>query len=143
MALFDTRREPTEMDRVMENLRQAEGELQQKIYQLGQMYYEDNKNTIDTESKYYALVDLITKIDENRKGFFRNKLRLEGQMLCENCNAVIPYGSMFCNHCGKKASEKEEGAAPAAPVASNRCANCGEELEAGSMFCGACGTKVQ
>ena len=28
--------------------------------------------------------------------------------MCANCGAVIPYGSIFCNICGKKASEKQK-----------------------------------
>lgn len=134
---------PTEMDRVMENIAQVEGELQQRIFQLGQMYYEDNKNSSEIEEKYFAMVDLINKLELNRKGFYKNKLRLEGQMMCENCGAVIPYGSMYCNICGKKADEKQEDANAAANPNEARCKQCGAILDADSLFCASCGTKVE
>lgn len=142
-------KEPTEMERVMENITRVETEIQQKIFQLGQMYYEDNKDGGNTESKYFAIVDLINKLDLNRKGFYKNKLRLEGQMMCENCGSVIPYGSMYCNVCGKKADEKQENVNPSANVAADantealKCKQCGAVLEPDSLFCVSCGAKVE
>lgn len=112
MKLFG-QKEPTEMERVMENIAQVEGEIQQKIFQLGQMYYTDHRANSYGDEKYFPMIDLINKLDQNRNGFYKNKLRLEGQMMCVNCGAVIPYGSMFCNVCGKKADEKQDGGSAA------------------------------
>lgn len=136
-------KEPTEMDRVMENIAQVESEIQQKIFQLGQMYYEENKNNCEMEEKYFAIVDLINKLDFNRKGFYKNKLRLEGQMMCENCGSVIPYGSMYCSICGQKADEKQENAGTVVNVEAVKCKQCGMVLEEGSRFCVSCGAKVE
>lgn len=139
-------KEATEMDRVMENIAQSEAEIQQRIFQLGQLYYEDNKGKEkgDIEEKYFTLIDLINKLDLNRKGFFKNKLRLEGQMLCENCGSVISYGSVYCNVCGKKADEKQEDEAAASMEDSGkRCGTCGAKLEEDSLFCTSCGAKVE
>lgn len=142
---FKTTKEPTEMERVMENIAQVEGEIQQRIFQLGQLYYEDHRNGSDAEEKYYTLIDLINKLDLNRVGFYKNKLRLEGQMMCENCGSVIPYGSMYCNICGKKADEKQEtaGEDSAAAQSTLKCKACGAQLEEGSLFCVSCGAKVE
>ena len=43
MDFLNTKKEPTEMERVTENIAQVEGEIQQKVYQLGQLYYEEHK----------------------------------------------------------------------------------------------------
>lgn len=142
MKWFGGEKEITEMDRVMGNIAQVESELQQKIFQLGQLYYEKNKDKIDPQSEYFALMDIINKLEQNRKGFYKNKLRLEGSMMCENCGAVIPYGSMYCNICGKRADEKQEGGAEPA-TSEKRCRNCGEVLSEDSLFCTVCGTKVE
>lgn len=146
MALFNQKKEPTEMERAIESLNAAEKNLQDKIYQLGQMYYMDNKDNKDIDPKYLAMVDLITKFDENRKGFYQNKLRLEGQMMCANCGAIIPYGSVYCSSCGKNATVKEEGSVPispmSAPVEGKVCPKCGAAVEEGSLFCTTCGTKI-
>lgn len=142
MKILNTKKAPTEMDRVMENIAQVENELQQRIFQLGQMYYEDNKNSNSLEEKYFAQVDLINKLSMNRKGFYKNKLRLEGQMLCEKCGAIIPYGSMFCNICGGKLDEKQESVIPVANSNEKKCKKCGATLDEDSLFCTVCGTKV-
>lgn len=137
-----TAKEPTEMERVMENIARVEEEIQQRIYQIGQMYYDENKENSQIEEKYHAMVDLINKLDMNRKGFYKQKLRLEGQMMCENCGSIIPYGSMYCNNCGQRADEKQEGASAPVNPSAVLCPSCGKELEAGSLFCVYCGTKI-
>ena len=167
MKLFRTK-EPTEMDRVMQNIQQAEGEIQQKIFQLGQAYYNDHRANDYGDEKYALLIDQINKLDQNRKGFYKNKLRLEGQMMCENCSALIPYGSTFCSVCGKRADIRQdaeptggfgvvagdalnggtaagmEAAAESHPGAGARtCMDCGAVLEPDSMFCTSCGKKVE
>ena len=143
MKFLNNTKAPTEMDRVMENIAQVESELQQKIFQLGQIYYEDNKNNNDMEEKYFAQVDLINKLSMNRKSFYQNKLRLEGQMMCENCGSVIPYGSMFCNVCGGKVDEKQENATAMATSNELKCKKCGAVLDDDSVFCASCGSKVE
>lgn len=143
MKFLNNTKTPTEMDRVMENIAQVEGELQQKIFQLGQMYYDENKNNSDIEEKYFVLVDLINKLSMNRKSFYQNKLRLEGQMMCENCGSVIPYGSMFCNVCGGKVDEKQGNISVPVNSSEPRCKKCGAILDGDSVFCASCGTKVE
>ena len=51
MDFLNTKKEPTEMERVTENIAQVEGEIQQKVYQLGQLYYEEHK----TQSPSWSL----------------------------------------------------------------------------------------
>ncbi len=105
MKFFNGTKEPTEMDRVMENIAQTENEIRGRIYQLGEMYYQANKakDRGEVDEQYYAVIDLVNKLEQNRVGYYKNKLRLEGQMMCEHCGATIPYGSMFCNVCGQRA----------------------------------------
>ena len=144
----NSKKEPTEMDHIMASIAQVESEMQQRFFQLGQMYYEEHKNSNSPEEKYHDLVELINKLDQNRQGFYKYKLRLQGQMLCESCGAVIPYGSLFCNFCGTKTDEGQPdtgmGAANAQPIAAEpaRCPQCGEALEPDSVFCASCGTRV-
>ena len=70
--------EPTELERTEQNIAQVEGEIQQRVYQLGQLFYEENKANENVDSKYYSLVDTIAKLELNRMGFYKNKLRLQG-----------------------------------------------------------------
>lgn len=139
-------RESPEMRMALENIARVDNEIQQKIFQLGQAYYEENKNkeSEELEKRYASFIDSIKKLEENRKGFFKNKLRLEGQMMCENCGAIISYGSVFCSQCGKKADEKsDEPGMPIEQPKTATCSQCGAVLEEGSLFCTSCGTKVE
>lgn len=135
--ILNTSKGSTEMDMVMQNIARTEQEMQQRIYSLGQRFFEDHKNDDDPSDRYYGMIDQINKLDQNRKGFQKHKLRLEGKMICENCGAVIPYGSIYCSSCGKKADEKQVDANAI------KCSKCGAEVEAGSQFCTSCGEKVQ
>ncbi len=144
MKFLNSTKEPTEMERVMENIAQVEKEIQQRIFQLGQMYYENNKNQITGDPQFAGIVDLVNKLDLNRQGYYKNKLRLEGQMMCENCGSVIPFGSMYCNVCGKKADEKQADSGEAVgQTFSRKCKKCGAELGTDSLFCMSCGTKIE
>ncbi len=119
MKFFNGTKEPTEMDRVMENINQTENEIRGRIYQLGEMFYQANKEKDqgEVDEQYYAVIDLVNKLEQNRRGYYKNKLRLEGQMMCEHCGAVIPYGSMFCNVCGQRADgQAGAGVAPVGAV---------------------------
>jgi len=133
-------KEPTEMDLVMENITRVDDEIQQKTFQLGQVYYEEHKE--DSKDKYYDLINAITKLDYNRKSFYKNKLRLQGQMMCESCGAVLPYGSVFCSACGKRADEKQENGV-SGNAGGKRCAKCGAAVETGSLFCTVCGERIE
>lgn len=99
--------EPTEIMRVQQNMAQAEAEIQNKFTMLGSMFYRDNLSNDTLEEKYQEIMEQIKKLDQNRKGFYAHKLRLEGNMMCVNCGEIIPCGSVYCIKCGKKANEKE------------------------------------
>jgi len=140
--------EPTELERVEANIAQVEAEMKQRMMQLGQMFYRDYQNRENVEADYKVIMDMIGKLDENRKGFYNHKLRLEGNMVCVNCGQIIPYGSVFCANCGKRADVKEDGAKdeiqtdgmPEEKVCS-KCNTVFKNPEA--KFCAVCGTPIE
>jgi len=138
MALFEIKKEPTEIDLANDKVKQAEQVVSQKIFELGQAYFNDNKNADDSD-KYFEYIDRIKKAEENRKEFFKAKLKLEGQALCDNCGKTVVLGSVFCNFCGAKMPQEPVEVQPV----SNVCKNCGKTLDEGALFCGSCGTKVE
>ncbi len=105
MRFFKRTKEPTEMQRLLENIAQTENEIRGRIYQLGEMFYQVNKTKEkgEMDEQYYAIIELINRLEQNRRGCYKNKQRLEGHMMCEHCGAMIPYGSIFCNICGQRA----------------------------------------
>ncbi len=104
---LNQRHELTEVERVEQNMAQAEAEIQQKFTQLGSMFYKDNSDNDDLSESYKEMIETIKKLDQNRKGFYTHKLRLEGNMMCASCGEIIPYGSVYCTKCGKRADGKE------------------------------------
>lgn len=145
MGLFDRQTVSPEMKKVLADIAQTEQNIQQRIFQLGQMCYEKIKANPNSDPELFAVADIINKLDQNRKSFYENKLRIEGKMMCANCGAEIPYGSVFCSVCGKKANTKENSETVAAEQAAaneKKCVKCGAILEEGSQFCTSCGTSV-
>ena len=108
MAFFGNsgKRENPEMQQADANLRNAEAELQNRIFQLGCMYYLEHRNKEDLPENFKTMVDMIRSLDENWNNMLQRKLSYEGLMRCNVCGATIPHGSMFCNYCGKSTSEK-------------------------------------
>lgn len=100
MSIFKGNDVSPELEQAKNNLVQAENELQQKLTQLGQMYYVAHKEDTDAV-EFSDVVSLVKKLDANRVAFYQNYLRLQGKMMCIHCEEVIPYGSCFCNKCGK------------------------------------------
>lgn len=142
MDILKRKPQSLEMKQAIENIAEIEAEIQEKIFLLGQMYYEKNKDNKEIEPNFYAQIDLITKLDENRKSFYMNKLRLEGKMMCANCGTIIPYGSIFCNNCGKRADEKQEGEINSKEAGVKTCTVCGAKIDEGNLFCEQCGSKI-
>ena len=100
--------EMSEIERVIENMSQIEVQIQQKFTEIGQYFYMTHTDSEELDDKYKELVEAVRKLDENRKSFYSHKLRLEGNMKCVNCGEIIPYGSIYCSVCGKRADQKEE-----------------------------------
>lgn len=98
------------MERLLENIAQTENEIRGRIYQLGEMFYQVNKakEKGEIDEQYYAMIELINRLEQNRRGCYKNKQRLEGHMMCEHCGAMIPYGSIFCNICGQRAEGRTQ-----------------------------------
>ena len=152
-SAFDVNKETPEMRLANENLATAEKTLQEKIYELGQQFYQEHKDDEEPDETYGEMIKLIGRLDDNRIQFYQNKLQLTGQMMCENCGAIITFGSKFCNSCGENPKKRGEnvsfGAAPAqeAQDASEngvrKCAKCGAEIPAGDLFCTECGWRVE
>ena len=58
MRVFKRTKEPTEMQRLLENIAQTENEIRGRIYQLGEMFYQVNKTKEkgEIDEQYYAMI---------------------------------------------------------------------------------------
>ena len=58
------------------------------------------------------------------------------EILCPNCNAVLPADAKFCPECGEKITR------PSPPKTLTNCPKCGAKLPEGAKFCPECGEKL-
>ncbi|MBQ2184253.1 MAG: hypothetical protein II399_06405 [Lachnospiraceae bacterium] len=84
------------------SLKQVEESKKNMIYQLGELYYESNKDNESIDEIYKEKVDTIKKLEYNCKVWNNRKLKTQGLRMCENCGNTLPYDSSFCNKCGYK-----------------------------------------
>ena len=112
-------------------------ELANCYSQLGQNYYERNKNNAPAE--YQGIFDRITMLNQTIVQCQEQIKIIKGVRQCPNCGADVASNVMFCGNCGYSMPPSAGAQAPAnGPV----CANCGAPLEADAMFCTTCGAKV-
>ena len=84
------------------SLKQAEDMKSDMICQLGELFYEANKDNENIDEIYKEKVDTIKKLEYNCKVWNNRKLKTQGLRMCENCGNTLPYDSSFCNKCGYK-----------------------------------------
>lgn len=132
------KKEVSPMEVIAGNIASQEQQLQEQIFRLDQLYYQQHKDSTDESEEYANLIHLITQADQNRKALYQKKLHLEGKEMCMNCGSIIPYGSAFCCSCGKSIEKKEQES-----ILGSVCSNCGKINHAGSGFCSGCGAKLE
>ena len=132
------------LEKARQNMLFMEQQFQNLCRSLGLLVYEKSEQGEENTPAYQELLHKIKRTKANHESFYANWLQLQGLMRCANCYKEIPYGSVFCSNCGKKAGvrEGEESNAGAVVMAEKEhCQNCGAEMEADAAFCTSCGTK--
>lgn len=132
--MFDkNEREMKKIDKSMERL---EASIHENACEIGHLFYNANKEKEDLDGIYRERMDVIRRLEEEKKELFREKLKLQGLMQCEYCNGIISYGSTFCNHCGQKLGTDD--------TSSDKkiCQFCGVSNEEDADFCVGCGKRI-
>lgn len=91
-----------EIRKIDKNIDKTDAAIRENIYEIGRLFYDENKDKSVEGSPYEKWMTAIRELEAEKKGLYREKLKLQGLMQCENCNSIIVYGSTFCNHCGSK-----------------------------------------
>ncbi len=91
-----------EIKKIDKNIGKIDVAIRDNIYEMGRLFYDENKGKSVEESPYEKWMTAIGELETEKQGLYREKLKLQGLMQCENCNSIISYGSTFCNHCGSK-----------------------------------------
>ncbi len=133
------------LDTAKDKLNRASEETKAAFLELGKTVFETEKDEL--ESPY---ADAVMKINEFLKKetlWHQYTLSLEGKMMCEKCNALIPSDSAFCNKCGEQVEKLDFsilGIDDSVSVtdSSGVCPKCGTQVVAGAMFCEKCGQKL-
>lgn len=125
----------------------------QGIYgEIGKKYYAEIKKagTVDKlDEEYKGYFAEISKIEGEKDKMEAKQLAAQGKRRCPECRVLLPIESRFCNMCGTKLPDMNEGKADAevpadaeAPKAEpKKCVFCGTEMEDDAVFCPNCGQK--
>ena len=136
-------KETAEILKINATLTDEESQLKKYYNELGQAFYEANRESCPEE--YTALFTSI-KNTLARIEIYNDQInKIKGLFPCPNCGASLPSDAIFCSTCGTKI-EKPEEPVPAEPEADadvKRCAKCGEPIQDGYTFCINCGTKIE
>ena len=92
----------SEIKSIEASLKQVEDQKREMIYQLGEVFYDSNRDAEVVDELYKDKVDTIKKLEYNCKVWNNRKLKTQGLRMCENCGNSLPYDSSFCNKCGYK-----------------------------------------
>ncbi len=143
MAFFDARQ--TQKDVVSPEvaecdmkLAELEQERQSAIFQIGQVYVENNDPKAAEGTPYEELRKEVARIEEETEALEKRKLAVQGLRKCEKCGNILVLESGFCNICGEKLGKLF------VPTQENPhiCSRCGEPYEEGMLFCTGCGNKL-
>ncbi len=92
----------SEIKAIENSMRQVEDRKRNMIFQLGELFYQTNKDNDGIDEAYKGKVDIINKLEYNSKVWNNRKLKTQGMRTCDGCGNVLPYESFFCNRCGAK-----------------------------------------
>lgn len=92
----------SEIKAIDNSLRQVEERKKNMIYQLGELYYQSNKDNESIDDSFKSKIDTINKLEYNSKVWNNRKLKTQGMRVCDGCGNILPYESFFCNRCGAK-----------------------------------------
>lgn len=92
----------SEMKSIDQSIKMVEDQKKKMLYQLGEAFYDANKDNETLDESYKDKVDIIKKLEYNYKVWNNRKLKTQGLRMCENCGNTLPYDSSFCNKCGYK-----------------------------------------
>lgn len=134
--MFDRNKSEKEIKKIDKAMEQLDIRIREDAYEIGQLFYDTNKDNEDTDSIYQKWMDSIRQLEAEKKELYKEKLKLQGLMQCEHCNSIITYGSVFCNNCGQK---QEAGIAL---EDKKICPFCGMKNEKDADFCVSCGKRM-
>lgn len=90
-----------------DNIKQVELQRNKLVFALGEEFLKENRNNSNLADNYKQKIDIISKLDYNRKVWENRKLKAQGMRTCE-CGNLLPFDSFFCNKCGVKLSPVAE-----------------------------------
>ncbi len=93
---------PAELKKMDESIALVENQKKDAIFRLGESFYSANKDNAELGEAYLKQVDVVNKLEYNRRVWINRKMKAQGMRICDKCSNVLPYESNFCNQCGSK-----------------------------------------
>jgi len=129
-------------------IRAQEEQIRQTCQEIGQQYFEDNKE--GGGSAYGEQMSRLAAAKETIEDLKRKINQIKGINTCPGCGADVPAKSSFCSSCGAKVAPiawSEEGPAANPDVSEETlppktCPHCNATVEEDTQFCTECGQKL-
>ena len=122
-----------EIEKVYLEITNKENAINEKLFEIGQMYFYQLSNQQSVPDEYADSVNAIKDIQQEIEALRIQVKKLKGIIVCEQCGADVPDGSVFCIVCGARISE-------AVKVI---CPHCGAEMDdEEAVFCSECGKRI-
>lgn len=103
--------------------------LLNNLAQLGELYYQNNKENPDENLK--QLCGIITENKNKINELNKEIEKLKNSSLCPQCGSKLNEGAVFCGKCGMSLATNEK----------KFCSSCGKQLEPNCKFCPNCGAE--
>lgn len=126
-------------NRIRKEIASLESELRNRYRDIGQKFYEENKENIPSE--YAELFEGIVSLSDNLSAKQKELETIEGTVTCPGCGKQFPKGTNFCSGCGQTIPQPAPAPAAEAPCV-GACPKCGAQVPPGSAFCASCGNKM-
>lgn len=150
MGLFDSFKETPvqgdarndKLDKAQKNLFKAIESLNDAYRDLGMEYFYDHESD---GGEYPDLISKIKQAEEYSELSGQYCLSLNGEQVCQSCDAIITISSVFCNKCGKPLPKWDFSPVISQINAQNvsKCPQCGSDVSKDAVFCEKCGNKLK
>lgn len=127
-------------NRIRKEIASIENELRNRYRDIGQKFYEENKENIPSE--YAELFDGIVALGDNLSAKQKELETIEGTVTCPGCGKQFAKGTNFCSGCGQTIPQPQ-AAAPVEQPQASVCPKCGAQVPLGGAFCTSCGNKME
>ena len=133
--VVDKAKDAQGINKLNTNISNEESRINAAYSEIGKAYVE--RHRADPNAEFAALIGTIIEAENNIASYKEQILILKKVVVCENCGAELPEGTLFCSSCGTRVVRIQPKA-----QSDGFCTKCGAAITPGARFCTGCGAPV-